>query len=94
VRETRELGNEWLRNDFRVAILLDKITLCVACSLDISLSEPGTRSHIVDVLTNMRWHVIGFSRDIVRSRGVLPDVEFGNKQVFDLSGCSVELDPL
>ena len=93
VRETRKLGNEWLRNDFRVD-LLDKVTLGVACSLDVSLSKPGTRSHIVDVLSNVRRYVIGFSRDIMRSRGVLPDVELSNEQVFDLSGCSVELDPL
>jgi hypothetical protein len=55
----------------------------VASSLDISLPQSGTRSYIVDVLSNVRWHVVGFGRDIMGSGGVLPDVELSN-----------ELDPL
>ncbi len=93
MREPRELSNEWLRNDFRVDVI-NKIPFGVASSLDISLPQSGTRSYIVDVLSNVRWHVVGFGRDIMGSGGVLPDVELSNEQVFDLSGCSVELDPL
>ena len=61
VREFRKLGDEWFRNHFRI------FTLGVARSLDVSLPESGTRSNVVNVLLNVGGHVIGFSRNVMRS---------------------------
>jgi hypothetical protein len=61
VRESEKLGDVWFRNRLRVS------TLDVARSLDVSLPESGTRSYIVNVLLNVGGHVIGFSRNVVRS---------------------------
>ncbi len=71
--ETGELGDERLRNDFGC------VTLCMAPALNASLPKSGTRSHIVNVFSDVRRHVISFSRNIVSSRCMLPDVEFGNE---------------
>jgi hypothetical protein len=57
IRESGEFRDEWLRNDFGVNF----ITLCIACSLDVSLPESGTRSHIINVFLDMGRHVIGLS---------------------------------
>lgn len=90
VRESGELGDERLHNDFGV----DCVTLCMASALDVSLSKSGTRSHIVNVFLDVRRHVIGFSRNIVCSRWMLPDVEFSNEQIFNFGGSGVKLNPL
>ena len=90
MRESGKLSDEWLCNDLGV----DLITLCMACSLDISLPEPGARSHVVDVLLDVGWHVIRFGRDIMSSRSVFPYVEFSDEQAFDFSRGCVELNPL
>jgi hypothetical protein len=73
MRESWKLGNEWLGNHFGV------FTLGVARSLDVSLPESGTRCNVVNVLLNMRWHVICFGRNVVRSGRVLPDIKLGNQ---------------
>lgn len=85
-----ELGDERLRNDFGV----DCVTLCMASTLDASLPKSGTRSHIVNMFLDIRRHVIGFSRNIVSSRCVLPDVEFSNEKIFNFGGSGVKLNPL
>lgn len=90
VRESGELGDERLRNEFGV----DCVTLCMASALDVSLSKSGTRSHIVNVFLDVRRHVIGFSRNIVSSRCMLPDVEFSNEEIFNFGGSGVKLNPL
>lgn len=87
VWESGELGDERLRNDFGV-------TLCMAFTLDVSLPKSGTRSHIVNVFLDVRRHVIGFSRNIVSSRCMLPDVEFSNEKIFNFGGSGVKLNPL
>ena len=73
--ESGKLGDERLENDFGV----DCVTLCMASTLDASLPKSGTRSHIVNVFLDVRRHVISFSRDIVSSRCMLPDVELSNE---------------
>jgi hypothetical protein len=70
--ESGELGDERLRNDIGV-------TLCMPSTLDASLPKSGARSHIVNVFLDVRRHVISFSRDIVSSRCMLPDVELSNE---------------
>lgn len=75
MRETRKLGDKRPRLDFRVA----HFALCMAGTLDVPLPKSGTRSYIVDVLLDVARKVICFSRDIVSSGGVLPDVEVRNE---------------
>jgi hypothetical protein len=72
VWEPGELGDERLRNDIGV-------TLCMPSTLDTSLPKSSARSHIVNVFLDVRRHVISFSRDIVSSGCMLPDVELSNE---------------
>lgn len=48
-------------------------------SLDISLSESGTRCHIIDMFLDVTRNVIGLGRDILSSGGVFPDEELSNE---------------
>ena len=88
--ESGKLGDERLENDFGV----DCVTLCMASTLDASLPKSGTRSHIVNVFLDVRRHVISFSRNIVSSGCMLPDVEFSNEKIFNFGGSGVKLNPL
>jgi len=45
-----------------------------SCSLNIPLPESGARSHVVDMLLDMGWDMVLFSRNIMSPRHVLPDV--------------------
>jgi hypothetical protein len=72
MRKSGELGDEWLRYYAFVEVPS-------SCSLNIPLPKSGARSHIVDMLLDMGWNMVLFTRNIMSPGGVLPDVEFGDE---------------
>jgi hypothetical protein len=72
MRKSWELGDEWLR-------YYAFFEVPSSCSLNIPLPKSGARSHIVDMLLDMGWDMVLFTRNIMSPRGVLPDVEFSDE---------------
>jgi hypothetical protein len=72
MRKSWEFGDEWLRDHTFLEVPS-------SCSLNVSLPESGARSHVVDMLLDMGWDMVLFTRNIMSSRGVLPDVELSDE---------------
>ena len=72
VWKSRQLSDEWMR-------AYTFLELSNRLSLDRPLSEPATRSHVVNVLLDVGWHMILFTRNIMGPGSMLPEVEVGDE---------------
>ena len=82
--------------DIRLLFLLPFLTSLLEASLKDTVStQSDAGSGVINVLSDVGGEVVFFTSDVtVRTGGVIPVVEIGDKEILGLFSCGVKLNPL